>query len=113
MNLFFPPFLFLSIHLSFLIPSIKSFVKSDRESKVAKLLNKDNKYNASLLDGLSHCSRKMANLGEYLYTPEVENYPLKAKNNGNMHDFGHLQNSAAKWLEDNKGNIVKDFTYPH
>ncbi|CAL5352888.1 unnamed protein product [Camellia sinensis] len=78
----------------------RSFMKSGPESKMAKLLNKDKKYNASLLDGLSHCSRKMADLGEHPHTREVENYSLKAKKKGKMYDSGRLQNSAAKWLED-------------
>ncbi|KAL7264584.1 hypothetical protein ACSBR1_002526 [Camellia fascicularis] len=56
----------------------------------------------------------MADLGEHPHTPEVENYSLKAKQKGKMHDVVLLQNSSAEVLEgsyfngdDNQKKIYK------
>ncbi|KAA8549537.1 hypothetical protein F0562_001445 [Nyssa sinensis] len=77
-----------------------SFMKSGRDAKKAKSVKKGKKDSAQALDGLSHSSRKMADLGERLHLPEVENFSLKAKQKGKTHDSGHLHDSATRVLED-------------
>ncbi|KAL7247598.1 hypothetical protein ACSBR2_002503 [Camellia fascicularis] len=76
-----------------------SFRKSGPDTKMAKQFKKDKKNNARRLNGLSHSSKTMADLGEHPHTPEVENYSLKAKQKGKMHDVVLLQNSSAEVLE--------------
>ncbi|KAL6979261.1 hypothetical protein U1Q18_020926 [Sarracenia purpurea var. burkii] len=56
-----------------------SFLKSGPEPRKVKVNRKDKKKNAHVLDGSSHSSRKIADLGEHLHTPVVENYNLKTK----------------------------------
>ncbi|KAI8573808.1 hypothetical protein RHMOL_Rhmol01G0304300 [Rhododendron molle] len=65
---------------------------SGPEPRKAKVFNKNKKNQP--IDGLSHPSKKMADMG-YLQSPR-----LKAKQKGKMHDMENLQNSAAKLLED-------------
>ncbi|XAR60516.1 hypothetical protein NMG60_11033929 [Bertholletia excelsa] len=77
-----------------------SFKKSGPEPKRAKLSKKDKKDNVHPPDGLSHSSRKTADLGEHPRTTELENYSLKSKQKGKMHDIGHTQISAGGMLED-------------
>uniref|UniRef100_A0A5B6Z785 DEUBAD domain-containing protein n=1 Tax=Davidia involucrata TaxID=16924 RepID=A0A5B6Z785_DAVIN len=77
-----------------------SFMKSGPDAKKAKFVKKDKKDSARALIGLSHSSRKMADLGERLHLPEVDNYSLKAKQKGKMHDSGHLHDSATRVYED-------------
>ncbi|GFY99217.1 hypothetical protein Acr_13g0006180 [Actinidia rufa] len=77
-----------------------SFLKSGPEPVKVKEFKKDKKKNAQPLEGLSHFPRKLADLGEHPHAPVVESSSLKAKQKGKMQDIGHLQNSAAKMLED-------------
>ncbi|CAL5334270.1 unnamed protein product [Camellia sinensis] len=73
-----------------------SFMKSGPDPKMAKQFKKDKKNNARRLNGLSHSSRTLADLGEHPHRPEVENYSLKGKQKGKMHDVVLLQNSSAE-----------------
>ncbi|XP_059626688.1 uncharacterized protein LOC132269501 isoform X1 [Cornus florida] len=73
-----------------------SSMKSGSDPKKAKFVKKDKKGSARTFDGLSRSSRKTADRVEQLHLPEVENYPLKAKQKGKMHDSSNLHNSATR-----------------
>ncbi|KAA8543967.1 hypothetical protein F0562_021856 [Nyssa sinensis] len=76
-----------------------SLMKSGPDLKKTKFVKKDNKCSARALNGLPH-SRKKADLGECLHLSEVENYSLKAKQKGKMHDSSQLHDSASRILEE-------------
>lgn len=68
-------------------PSGVSDMKAGPGPKKTKLVKKDKKSARAL--------------GEHLYMGDGENYSMKAKQKGKMHDIGHSNNSTVKGIEDN------------